>query len=481
MGLARPGETCWTQARADRVKFLVDGQSYFTALRASLVAARCSIHLLGWGFDPRVRLARDTAPDELPSEIGRLLVELKRARPGLDVRLLVWRSALPIAATQGFFPHRARSWFQGSGVEFRLDGTVPFGACHHQKVIVIDGRLAFVGGADIMPGRWDTSAHLGRDRRRGRGLPPRHEVMAMVDGAAASALEAVFLERWRGSQHETLEPQPSAEDPWPAGCAPDLIGVEVAIARTVPAWRGAPGAHEIAALSLAAIAAAKHMIYLENQYFTWPLATEALAARLVEPDGPEVVLIVSENSPSYFDRLTMDRARAKALWRLRASDVYGRFHALAPYAEGGRPIVVHAKLMIVDDILARISSANLNNRSHGFDTEAELVIEATEVAERAAIAALCNRLAGHWVGVTGDAFAAARREGSFADTLLGLDPARRLRPASARRLGAVGEFIADFHLGDPAAVSDSWRLGLRRRKLLAEARALREALATPPP
>ena len=79
MALARPGETCWTLARAERVKFLVDGEAYFAALRASLAAARRSIHLLGWSFDPRVSLTPVAAQaDELPSEIGDLLVRLAR-------------------------------------------------------------------------------------------------------------------------------------------------------------------------------------------------------------------------------------------------------------------------------------------------------------------------------------------------------------------------------------------------------------------
>ena len=483
MALARPGETCWTRARADRVKFLVDGQAYFAALRDALIGARRSIHLLGWSFDPRVTLAPAPAgQDDLSPEIGHLLTRLVQDRPGLDVRLLVWRSALPISATQGFFPHRARGWFRRTGVDFRLDGDVPLGACHHQKIIVIDGRLAFVGGADVMPGRWDSPAHPDHDRERGGRWPPRHEVMALVDGPAAVAFDGLFRARWAASQDAmpdaTPAPPADLQDPWPAGLAPDLANVEVAIARTLPAWRGEPGGREVAALSLEAIFAAKQLIYLENQYFTWPLAEEALAARLVEPNGPEVVLIVSENSPSYFDRLTMDRARTKALWRLRASDVYGRFHALAPYAEGGRPIVVHAKVMIIDDLLVRIGSANLNNRSHGLDTEAELAIEATNATERTAIAALRDRLAGHWVGRTGAELAAARSDGSLAAALAGLDPGRRLRPASARRLSAVGEFIADFHLGDPAEASDSWRPALRRRKLLAERRMLRQSLVT---
>jgi hypothetical protein len=46
---------------------------------------------------------------------------LVKSRPELDVRLLIWKSPLLIAASQGFFPHRAHSWFRKRMVEFRLD------------------------------------------------------------------------------------------------------------------------------------------------------------------------------------------------------------------------------------------------------------------------------------------------------------------------------------------------------------------------
>jgi phosphatidylserine/phosphatidylglycerophosphate/cardiolipin synthase-like enzyme len=217
----RPGETCWRTAHADRVAFLVDNQAYFAAVAAALQKARRSILLLGWGFDPRTRLFPDgyDGPDD-PDEVGRVLVELARARPELEVRLLIWKSALPIAAQQQWFPHKAREWFKNTPVKFRLDDQVPFGACHHQKVLVIDDRLAFCGGGDISVDRWDTPGHLDDDERR--IMPdqeyhaPRHEVMAMVDGEAARAFGDLARERWLRADGEVLAPPPDAGgDPWP--------------------------------------------------------------------------------------------------------------------------------------------------------------------------------------------------------------------------------------------------------------------------
>ncbi|HEY1427524.1 MAG TPA: phospholipase, partial [Caulobacteraceae bacterium] len=314
MALLRAGETCWRTAPGGRVKFLVDGQAYFAAIAAAIAGARRSIHLLGWSFDPRAVLAPELDP---ASGVGHALVEATRANPALDARLLVWRSALPISATQEFFPHRARAWFRGTQVRFELDDSVPLGACHHQKVVVVDDALAFVGSADFASDRWDTTAHLDQDPRRRHGgstFRPRHEVMAMADGPIAHAFGELFRARWRAALGEEtpVAAPPAAGDTaelWPTGFDADLEGAALGLARTAPAWRGEPAVREIAGLTLEAIASARSLIYLENQYFTWPLGVEALAARLAEPDGPEVVLVCTGKSPSYFDRITMDRAR----------------------------------------------------------------------------------------------------------------------------------------------------------------------------
>jgi phosphatidylserine/phosphatidylglycerophosphate/cardiolipin synthase-like enzyme len=480
MAVLKPGETCWRISRARRAAFLVDTEAYFTAVFSALQSARRSILLLGWGFDPRTRLFPDglDGPDD-PDEVGRILVELSRARPDLDIRLLIWKSALPISASQDFFPHRARRWFANTGVNFRLDNAVPFGACHHQKVLVVDDELAFCGGGDISVDRWDTPAHLDVDLRRIMPTQeyhaPRHEVMMMVDGPAAAALGELARERWRRATGEVVGPSLARpnDDPWPEHIPPHLVDADVAIARTEPAWRDLPAVDEIRRLTLASIAAAEHSIYFENQYFTSPLVTEALAARLSEPDGPEVVLISTSRSPSWFDQLTMDRARSNMIWRLRAADIFGRFRAYYPATSAGSTIIVHAKTSVFDDRIVRVGSANLNNRSGGFDTECELAVEVEDDLAGAAIGAFRDRSIGHFLGYTGEAVAKARAEsGGLIGAIDALNREGRLAPITPLKLTPLGEFIAAFHLGDPANVSDSWRIARRRERLFAEARAL---------
>jgi phosphatidylserine/phosphatidylglycerophosphate/cardiolipin synthase-like enzyme len=478
MSILRPGDTCWRIAHADRAAFLLDTEAYFTAVFEAMRKARHSILLLGWGFDPRTRLFPDgyDGPDD-PDEVGRILVELACARPELDVRLLIWKSALPISASQEFFPHKARKWFENTPVKFRLDDSVPFGACHHQKVLVVDDALAFCGGGDIGVDRWDTPGHLEGDRRR--IMPdqechdPRHEVMMMVDGEAARALGDLARERWRHAIDEVVAPpSPATEDPWPSHIPAHLKDVQVGIARTEPDWREDPGVEEIHRLTLASIHEAKDIIYLENQYFTSPIIAEALAARLGEPDGPEIVLVSTGHSPSWFDRLTMDRARSNMLWRLQACDIFGRFRAYFPTTPAGTTIIVHSKTSIFDDRLARVGSANLNNRSAGFDTECELAVEAEDEVGRLNIAAFRDRLVGHFMGHTGDSVAKARAEyGGLIGAIEALNRDGRLSPIRPMKLTPFGEFIATYHLGDPADVSDSWRASRRRDRLYAAARA----------
>ncbi len=492
--LLQPGSTCWRTATATRAHPILDTQNYFLAAKAAMARARRSIHLLGWAFDPLTQLTPDAeGGGPVEDQAGPFLRDLAKANPELDVRVLIWKSALPVAASQHFFPHRARACFKGTPVRFRLDASVPFGACHHQKVLVIDDELAFCGGGDISIDRWDSTEHLDDDRRRhmptGGVHDPRHEVMLMVEGEAATMLGDLFRRRWRRATRETLPApsQPPAHDLWPQGFEPDFREVTVGVARTEPAWRDQPEVCENEALHLHAIKAARRCIYLENQYVASPAIGEALAARLAEADGPEVLIVSTEHSPSWFDRMTMDKTRSALIRRLQGADRHGRFHAYCPETAAGRTIIVHAKHTIIDDVLLRVGSTNLNNRSTGFDSECDLAIElgdGPEQAEaRAAIHRHRTRNLAHFLGVSAETFDAAFSwTGSLAGAIEELDtgPQRRLRKLGPVQIGPLAAVIATFHLGDPVTPGDSWRPWRRRRDLQEGLRRLAPELADAP-
>ncbi len=482
--LLQDGVTCARVATSGRAALLIDMEAYFKAAKAAMQAAVRSIHFLNWAFEQDTFL--DPGPDCTGDEgdrIGAFLKNLVAARPELDIRILCWDSAMPVAATQRFFPFADRRAFDGTRVRFVLDNKLPLGACHHQKMIVIDDQVAFCGGGDIGPDRWDTPLHLDDDPRREktrrdhRDFDSRHEVMGVVDGDAAVMLAEVFRERWRRATGEDLPVVPGATTPaWPEGVPPDFHNVAAGASRTYARWRDHPEVRETEALHLASIRAARRLIYMENQYFTSPVIAEALAARLRERDGPEVLLISTEHSPSYFDQATMDKTRFDFVAHLQAADAHDRFRAFSPVTTLGRTIIVHAKLSIIDDVLLRIGSANINNRSLGFDSECDLCLEMRDADHTRRLADLRLQLLAHWLGCPQDEVAGAL-EMSGGRWAAALDALRehglvRLRPITPGPMNVLSGFVAKHHIGDPVAAADAWRPWRRRpalRRRLADA------------
>lgn len=486
-----PGRNCWRVEPADRVALFIDNDEAFDALKPLLLAARKSIWILAWVFDPLTRLDPDRVKKSRdPTHADRIGLILRRQaalNPGLDVRVLTWDMPFPIAASQLFGPHRGAAFFAGSRVKYRLDATLPASACHHQKAVIIDGVTAFVSGGDIGVDRWDDTRHLDDNPLRrlptGRRYPARHEVSMLVDGRAGEAMADLFVDRWRASGGDTVErPARPAETPWPDYLLPDLRRVPVAVARTSAAWQGRPEITECMLLHLAAVRQARRLIYLENQYLTSPIIVEALAERLAEPDGPEVVTVGPSRSPSYFDQITMDSARAAAINRLREIDIHKRFSAFSAHTPKGGPIIVHSKVAIMDDGFLRIGSANLNNRSIGLDSECDLAFEGHSDLERETIRAFLGRLVGHFLDRSAaDVLEAMEREGGLGAAINALDikggPTRRLRPVPTRKLTGVQQFIADWSLGDAIAPDDAWRPWGRRARLRRDI----ARLTAPPP
>lgn len=419
--LFRPGHNCWRVAQADRAAFLVDGDAYFKAFVAAARTAEHSILITGWDFHSRTRLLCEEDGHERELELGNFLNDLVRRRPRLRIHILIWDYPMIFGLDREWAPIYGLGWRPRRRIHFRYDNTHPVGASHHQKVVVIDDRLAFNGGIDLTCRRWDTCEHAADDVRRiaqGTPYPPFHDLAMAVEGEAARALGDLLRERWRRATGEILPPATarrawrprlrravqSAASPWPQSLEPDVTDVAIAVARTEPERDDAPGVREVEALYFDMIAAARRCIYIENQYFTADHVGEALAQRLAEPDGPEIIVVLRELSHGWLEELTMQTLRTRLIERLRAADVHGRLRVFYPYIAGlkdGTCIDVHAKLIIVDDDFVRIGSANLANRSMGLDTECDLVVEARgreDVCD--AIRALRCKLVAEHLGTT---------------------------------------------------------------------------------
>lgn len=464
--LLADGAGVWRTATANRLSPIMENNAYFEALASALDKAEKSVLVLGWQFDPRTRLEPEGPGYERHDEIGERLKTMVKSRPELEVRLLIWRSPILIAASQGFYPHKALRFFQKRMVRLELEGVGLLGACHHQKVVVIDDKVAFCGGGDISVDRWDEEGHFSGDPRRcmpsGLIPSPRHEWMSVMDGDAARLLGDLVRERWKRATGEDLPLVATDIDPWPQGVEPLFRDIPVGLSRTFPRVRGREEIRENETLFLEQIKSAKSLIYMENQYFTSPLIAKAIADRLAEPDGPEVVLVSTGRSPSWFDGLTMDTARAEVLWRLEKADVHDRFYAFYPVTRRGDRIIVHAKMTIIDDKMMRIGSSNLNNRSMGVDTECDLSFEARNAEERAEIRRLRQHSIGHFIGVSTEDFAEAESlMGGIGRSIETFGKAR-MRPMGLRQPTRLERMFAEWQLGDPTSAKDAWRPWKRR-------------------
>lgn len=457
--LFRPGENCWCVARATRAAFLVDGEAYFSALAAALEGARHSVFLLGWDFDRRISLLRDRGPHRYPPEIAARLDALVRERRRLHVHVLMWDFAMIYALERELLPVFRLGLRTHRRFHFKMDATHPVGASHHQKVVVIDDSLAFVGGIDIARSRWDTSAHAPNDPRRvnpeGEPYGPFHDVQMMVEGDIAARLGELARERWRGVSRKRLrKPLHNPGSRWPDQVRADLTDVDVAISRTLPKYQARTEVREVERLYLDSIGRARHYIYVENQYFTSTRLAEALAARLQEEDGPEVVVVLPQRSSGWLEETTMDVLRARVLRRLSEADRFDRLRIYYPYIPqlGKACLNVHAKTMVIDAVFARVGSSNTSNRSMGLDTECDLAVDAGEDAKpRRAIAAYHARLLGEHLDAEPEPIAAALLAGeSLIETVESrCNEGRSLRPLDLVVPSSLEDMVPDAAVLDP--------------------------------
>lgn len=414
--ILREGRNYWRRARADRASFLVDAADYFAAFRAAALRAERSIVIIGWDIHSRMRLVPGVPEDGFPAELGAFLNALIARRPRLRVHILVWDFPVIYAVEREVMPLFSRGWTSHRRMIYRLDSVHPLGASQHQKIVLIDDRLAFVGGIDLTMRRWDTSEHRPLDPRRvdPDGVPyaPFHDIQMAIDGPAAAAIAELARERWRRGTGRRLRPARNDADPWPLELAVHLRDAPVAIARTVPAFGGRPEVREVQRLWEDAIAAARRSIYVEQQYFTAANVADALARRLQEADGPDIVIVLPRHAHGWLEQAVLADAQARLIRRLRLADVHGRLRLYYPVLAGDGPeaerwVRIHAKVLVVGDSLVRIGSSNTSNRSMGVDSECDLVIEADGPVAAAAIAGFRNRLIAEHLGCAPQEVAAA--------------------------------------------------------------------------
>lgn len=442
-------------ASASKVAVIADARDYFAALAQAAARARRSIDMVAWDLNTRVRLIRDerAGNSEGRPTFGELMQDLVRRNPDLHVRILCWKPAFVYLFERQSLADAVRA-LRHPRIHLRFDDTHPFGACHHQKIVVIDDSVAFSGGLDPSRDRWDSPKHRPNDRRRenpdGERYRPFHDVQMAVEGDVARALGDLVRERWYRATGERLEPVPrDGESRWPPLLPPDFSGVPVAISRTEPAYAGRTEIREVERLFLDSFEEARRLVYLEAQYFTSSRIATALCERLRNEHGPEVVLVLSQHHGNLKEDASMGVLRYQALDQLKRADRHGRLRCVYPLVPGiGDSFVnVHSKVSIIDDRFLRVGSANLSNRSLGLDTECDLAVESDEREVRDRIARVRRRLVGEHLGLAPEEVGRLEEEhgGSLAaviDARKGFP--RRLEPLPLESPGSLGKLLGKF-------------------------------------
>ncbi len=419
--------------------YFVDGRMAMFSMCLHFLRARKYIYLANWGMTPGIELVRGTdhrAGPEGSPEQQRLISELQASglseadiqfwcthdlsvlavlgyavSKGVEVKVLLW--ACPPVASH-YNPAEAHDQLTQVGVTCVLDDSAldvlqhPVDAIGHateslhQKISIVDGTHAFVGGVDPLIekegefDRWDTQGHYYssplRQTHEGTSPHPWHDAHSLIEGPAAADVEHNFRQRWNDViQRREMDAKLVVQE---HPLAPPVESQTlVQVVRTIPEHTysfAEEGIRGIAQVYAKALSNAQHFIYLENQYF-WQRAYAGIDLPFLSFDNPEMEFNIRKISEALQrgasigivlpDHPNVGRAFSdKGIMHLheRAPEAVerGQLHVFClatsttqSDGEHYRPIYVHAKVGIVDDVWTTVGSGNLNNRGMHNDAE----------------------------------------------------------------------------------------------------------------
>ncbi|MGW5714713.1 phospholipase D-like domain-containing protein [Amycolatopsis sp. NPDC003865] len=372
----------------NRVEVLIDGEETLPAVEAAIRGAKSHVHIANWHASADFRLTR--GPGALT--LRELLAET--ADRGVGVRVLLWAGP-PVPAfqpTRGLARSEQRKFTDGSAVQCVLDSRERTMHCHHEKIVVVDDEVAFVGGVDFTA--------LEGDRHDSPDHPPRpigwHDLASRLEGPVVADVADHFVRRWTEVAAEYLPPP---KVPGPVG------GTRAQLLRTIPnsTYDFAPkGEFTILDGYLRALRSARRLVYLENQFLWSPEIAEVLLDKLRNPpDDRFRVVLLLPRKPSNGS----DTTRGQLGRLLDADDGNRRLLATTISAHDGEsaaPVYVHAKLGIVDDEWLTVGSANLNEHSLFNDTEVNIATDDRDVVRATRLRLWAEHLGRDVAEVDGD-------------------------------------------------------------------------------
>ena len=333
-------EQCQTRLHAgQRVEVLTNGTRFYPAMLAAIAEARFSINVEAYIFQPG-RIA-----DQMVDALA------ERARAGVEVRIVLdaigsaamrWSPAGTKLTDAGcrLDYYQPLTWYRLHRVNNRT----------HRELLIVDGRIAFVGGAGVADWWHDAS---------GPDDPPWRDTMVRVEGPVVASLQGVFSENWLECGGEILTSPAS----WP----PTVTAgpVEALVIRSSPSDRSTASR---VALSLL-MACARESINIHTPYF---LPDHNLRRTFVEMAGRGVRVRVLVPGPRTDQRLV----------RLASRRLYGQLLDKGVRIFEYQPGMTHAKVMTIDDRWAIVGTTNIDNRSFEHNDEVNVAFRDRDVSAR---------------------------------------------------------------------------------------------------
>lgn len=315
----------------------VSGYEFFPALLAEISKATHHIHIVSYIIDddPLGRLLRDALID--------------KARKGIEVRLLFddvgsWKT-----------PNRFFEQMREEGIEVHPFMPVRFPAFtgkvnyrNHRKIIVIDGKVGFIGGMNLAQ-RY-VKGHKGTMWR---------DTHVKISGAAVYGLQRAFLVDWFHADRTLITDRKYYPD---TTIAPNNSLIQIVTSSPTNVWE------ELEQGYIKILLSAKRYVYMETPYF---LPTEPIffAMRTAALSGVDVRLMVSLKTDS---KLVQMASRSYLTQTIQAGV------KVICYEEGFN----HTKLLVADDNVATIGSANIDFRSFENNFEANAFFYDKSMAQR---------------------------------------------------------------------------------------------------
>lgn len=357
-----------------RVDWLIDNGEAYGPLLESIKGARQSVHIAQLAFDhdcaayAAPTAARALSPDAV---IADTLIELAN-ESAAEIRILLNASWILNTARP------LRKYFARRGVptqKIEVRGMSRFPHFMHAKIVIVDGRDAFLLGSPFVNSYWDDGSHAPFDARRPLrelGGRPLHNVSVRLRGAAVRELEQTFASLWHACGPVSAR-LPRRSGAAATGPAPKTEASGTRIVSDAPdgMFSGVPaGATQMLDELLAGIARARDFIYIEHQYLSSRPIVAALVAALRAVPDLEIIIVLNQNPDLTGYRgwqnahlisrglLLHPRVGVFSLW---STDLHPERAAVTRISQ----LFIHSKVMIVDDRWAAVGTSNLDGVSMG--------------------------------------------------------------------------------------------------------------------